>query len=243
MGLKQSTPTNQLSFPVHFLITCLLLQFIIVTMSFNNGYLNQALLPTSGNGKRRWNDGEAGTPPAPSGTENGNATSGNGSPWQAFKRLRVTREDEDGDICMNSPGRFFPPPAMHHSPPPPQQQQQQHQAQHDWGKHQTAGQETSSEHATPVTHNPVQDSPDADYHYVNHALGQLHQERMERERRQAALQNHQHYHDAAHHHYHPTNARSPAVSRARSDSGSGTFHTPPTSRRKVVHLHTNSKLG
>jgi hypothetical protein len=213
-------------------------------MSFNHGYLNNALLPTSGNGKRRWNDGEAGTPPANTGNENGNITTGNGSPWQAFKRLRVTHEDEDGDIFMNSPGRLFPPSAMHHSPPP----QQQEQPQHEWGKHQTAGQETSSEHAmtTPVTHNPVQaTSPDTDYHYVNHALGQLHQQRMERERRQAALQN-QHYHDAAHqhhHHHHPMNARSPAVSRARSDSGSGSFHTPPTSRRKVVHLHTNSKLG
>jgi hypothetical protein len=213
-------------------------------MSFNHGYLNNASLPTSGNGKRRWNDGEAGTPPANSGNENNTTTTANGSPWQAFKRLRVTHEDEDGDLFMNSPARLFPPPAMHQSPPP---QQQHHQAQHDWGKHQTAGQETSSEHAmtTPVTHNPVQDSPDADYHNVNHALGQLHQERMERERRQAALQN-QHYQDAAHHHHHHrhhTNARSPAVSRARSDSGSGTFHTPPISRRKVVHLHTNSKLG
>jgi hypothetical protein len=213
-------------------------------MSFNHGYLNNALLPTSGNGKRRWNDGEAGTqPPSNTGNENGNIPTGNGSPWQAFKRLRVTHEDEDGDLFMNSPGQLFPPPpAMHHSPPP-------QQPQHDWGKHQTAGQETSSEHAmtTPVTHNPVQStSPDTDYHYVNHALGQLHQQRMERERRQAALQN-QHYHDAAHqhhqHHHHPTDARSPAVSRARSDSGNGAFHTPPTSRRKVVHLHTNSKLG
>jgi hypothetical protein len=211
-------------------------------MSFNHGYLNNASIPTSSNGKRRWNDGEAvGTPPANSGNENNNTTAGNGSPWQAFKRLRVTHEDEDGDFFMNSPGRLFPPPAaaMHHSPPP---QQQHHQAQPDWAKHQTAGQETGSEHATttPVTHNPVQDSPDADYQYVNHALGQLHQERMERERRQAALQN-QHYQDAAHHHH--TSTRSPAVGRERSDNGSGKFHTPPTSRRKVVHLHTNSKLG
>jgi hypothetical protein len=52
-----------------------------------------------------------------------------------------------------------------------------------------------------VTHNPVKDCPDAIYHNVNHALSQLHQERMERERRQAALQN-QHFHDAAHHHHH-----------------------------------------
>jgi hypothetical protein len=204
-------------------------------MSFNHGYLDKASIPTSGNSKRRWNDGEAGTPPAASGHENSNTTTGNQSPWQAFKRLRVTHEDEDGDLFMNSPGRLFPP-ALHQSPPP-----QHQQPQHDWAKHQTAGQETSSENfmTTPVTCNPVHVAPDSDYHDVNHVLGQLHQQRMEREQRQAALQN-QYYHDAGNH---PTNARSPAVSRARSDSGSGTFHTPPTSRRKVVHLHTNSKLG
>jgi hypothetical protein len=205
-------------------------------MNLNHGYLDEASLTTNGNNKRRWNDGEeAGTAHGASGDENSNTATGNQFPMQAFKRLRVTHEDEDGDLFMSSPSRLFPP-ALHHSPLPPQHQQ----PLHDSLKHQTAGQETSSEHVTttPMARNHVQAAPDTDYHNVNHVLGQLHQQRMEREQRQAALQN-QYHPDSAHH---STNAMSPAASRAGSESASGSFHTPPTRRRKVVHLHTDSKL-
>jgi hypothetical protein len=209
-------------------------------MNPNPGYANDGSLPTNGNSKRRWNDGmalEEARESSNRDNENSNHTTGSQSPWQAFKRLRVTHEDEDGDLFMNSPARLFPQ-GLHQ-----QQQQQTPQHEHDSCAHQTAGQETRSEDATttPVARNPIQEAPDTDYKQVNHVLGNLHQQRLEREQRQsqAAMQN-QDY--GAHH---PINTRSPAVTRARSprDGGSQSFHTPPSRRRpKVVHLHTDSKL-
>lgn len=170
----------------------------------------------------------------------------NRSPWQAFKRLRVTHADEDGDLFMHSPSRLVPQAPLHAAGTP----QQQYSTAPTLPQHQTAGQETQSEqddrkpHAT--TSNRGSQAPvDPSYQNVNHVLGQLHQQRMEREQRQAAVHHNGYHQDAAMHHSASASARTPIGrprSPARATTGGGSFHTPPRRQRKVVHLHTDSKL-
>jgi hypothetical protein len=106
-------------------------------MSFNHGYLNNASMPTSGNG-----NGDGTMEKQVLGLTVAMRTTTLQQVMESLaslKRLRVTHEDEDGDFFMNS-RRLFPP-AIHQSPPPTLQQH--HQAQHDWEKP-NGGAETSS---------------------------------------------------------------------------------------------------
>jgi hypothetical protein len=214
--------------------------------------------PHSNNNKRQWsswNDGEGDSPLDMLENTHNNSTSR--SPLQAFKRLKVTQHDEDGDLLMNSPPRMFPQTysavaAYKHSQ---QKQQQEHQPQYTAAQHhggddytryqQTAGQQTypvddiKERHATPQQNHGGY-APDPSYSNVNSVLGQLHQQRLERERHQFAIQN-QSYLDAIHH---PANNRSPVgLSQSPRAETASSFHTPPARRKKgVVHLHTDSKL-
>jgi hypothetical protein len=121
--------------------------------------------------------------PSNSGNENNNTTTGNGSPW-SLQRLRVTHEDEDGDFLWTLPPVISSTSNASFSTSHPATNN------NTTGRNQTAGQKPVRARHVPLmcTACTVYLSG-CSYHNVNHALRQLHQERMERERRQAALQN------------------------------------------------------
>jgi len=95
---------------------------------------------------------------------------------------------------------------------------------HQQSHYQSPGQETTDT-THPSTSNPS--TEDADYKTVNHLLGQLHQQRLERE-------------TTIHH----ATSNDHDTSTKQSSTSHYPYQTPPPrQRRQVKHLYTNSKLG
>lgn len=171
---------------------------------------------------------------------------------QAFKRLRV---QEDDDTSMGQT-----PPRWNNHQHPPSYYREQRPSHH---YQQSAGQDSMSDDCrTPPAKMPAeyQGVPDTDYKSVNHVLGQLHRQRRLREQQESSSMNlNQRFAQqsmAVHHHYHHGGGDSrPLTPSKRSADGMQTdyypqvtttasYSTPPVNRRrKVVHLHTDSKLG
>lgn len=155
------------------------------------------------------------------------------SVWQhAFKRLRVN----DHDIYLPS-NRGFGNENVYwaQSYPPQQQQQAASTQQHN----------TRLELSTPPPKAPPVRPPDTDYRNNNEYLGQLHRERRLREQHQARClftAEKQAWNGLS-----TTMEESPVVAPGIYHRlADASVHTPTQQQqqsRKVVHLHTDSKLG
>lgn len=153
-----------------------------------------------------------------------------GGPWKAMKRLRVA----DQETPMASAG-VVQEHTFHHI-------QHAHYNQQDHNDQQESGQKTMLEGWGPYPTLPYQQpsaakSEDTDYQCVNHILGALHLERRQREQ----VVHHQTTESS------PSEPVSyfhtPVYNSTRSYEHS--YQTPPPKpgKRKVVQLHTNSKLA
>lgn len=153
------------------------------------------------------------------------------SPWQAFKRLKVQEESSLGNGHNDHDHNDDDMMIMSTTPPQrkstvPQQERQQTPGQDSREETESSGFATTRRSLWgPLDTNQV----DSQYPQVNSLLGDLHKERLLR---------HQHQESQQQHH-----SESSAISTRKSSERHSSFQTPPHRRRKVVHLHTNSKLG
>ena len=163
---------------------------------------------------------------------------------QAFKRLHVN-EEESAIPMEQSPIRTPPVEARalyhHHlnqeplygsKAAPPNNNNNNNKVRH----YQSPGQDTMSEGHSTTTTTPTRTlntttQTDANYKTVNHFLGQLHQQRIQRE-------------VSVHMHSSLTTTTTNKQSSSTSTNPYDPIMPPPAPRRcQVKHLYTNSKLG
>lgn len=167
-----------------------------------------------------------------------------GSPWQAMKRLRVV-EDRVGhtqsDSSMNIPWlhqRTVMDPTTNYM----QSNTARPNVEEEDGPHhrQYAGQNTTSEHSTSngtITTTMRCDPAARDYHTVNHILGCLHLERIQREQQQQQKEQCRSYESSSY-----LVSQHQQSTFQSSDQNVHSMQTKPT-RLTMKHLQTSSKLG
>jgi hypothetical protein len=203
-------------------------------------------------GKRRRPTSNSHVPPQYHDSSQENRT---GSPWQAFKRLRVThaphQEERQHHLNPNwdqsrrgeqRPSQSNLHGIEHYRDQPDHCELEYRQQHHGRPQHQTAGESSYSESGTHRGYHsaaPARESiADLNYSTVNSVLGQMHRQRLHRERgtmQDAQLTaEQQHYGNGF-----QQSARYPLIQNtAPVQNGQPSKH-----HRKVVRLQTNSKLG